>query len=141
MSARQLKQQTRKLFREVRAVQCPAFPKETVAFNSKGINHLFHKGTRTNRMRSRKEIAIRVKLLPRAIKLLSLMPVYQQDVVFNIDGKTLKFWSLEGVVDDRRIKVIVRQIGNGNKHVWSVIPDWRKIRGVIQNAKSDLSKL
>jgi hypothetical protein len=69
------------------------------------------------------------------------MPIYQQNVVFNVGGKTLKFWSLEGVVDDRRIKVIVRQVGNGNKHFWSVIPDWRKIRGVIQNAKSDLSKL
>lgn len=138
---RKLKEQARKFFREVGSVQCPAFPKETITFNSKGINHLFHKGARTNRMRSGKEIAIRAKLLPRAVKLLSLMPVYQQDIVFESDGKMFKFWSVEGVVDNRRIKVIVRQVGNGNKHFWSVIPDWRKIKGVIQNAKSDLSKL
>ena len=39
-----------------------------------------------------------------------------------------------------RIKVIVRQVGNGAKHFWSVIPGWRKIRGAVSNARGDLSR-
>ncbi len=140
-SFRQLKQQARKFFQQTKAVFCPAFPDEKVVFNSKGINHLLYKSGRTNRRRSKKEAAIRINLLPRAVKLLSLITLYQQDVILEFGEKRLKYWSLEGVIDNRRIKVIVRQVGKGNKHFWSVIPDWRKIGGRVQNAKSNLSKL
>ena len=51
-----------------------------------------------------------------------------------------QLWALEAVIDERRIKVIVRQKGDGKKCFWSVIPAWRKFDGRTVNAKSDLSK-
>ena len=76
------------------------------------------------------------------MKVLKLMPLAQEESVFVAkDGKQVKYWDFEAVVDDRRIKVIVRQIGNGKKHFWSVIPAWRKIRGIRVNAQYDLSRL
>jgi len=47
----------------------------------------------------------------------------------------------EAVINDRRIKVVIRQVGNGQKHFWSVIPAWRKDRfGIINARKKNLEE-
>lgn len=135
-----LKQQARIFFRKTKSVSCPAFPNEKIVFNSKGLSHLFYKGSHKVSSRPDKETQIRVSLLPRAVKVLKLMPLAQEENTFTTEGRKVKYWAFEAVVDGRRIKVIVRQIGNGKKHFWSVIPAWRKIRGAAINSRSDLRK-
>lgn len=39
----------------------------------------------------------------------------------------VKYWGFVAIIDDYRIKVIVRQVGRGGKHFWSVIPAWTKL--------------
>lgn len=63
------------------------------------------------------------------------MPYWQEESHYIKDKTAYKFWCFEAVVENRRIKVIVRQVGNGKKHFWSVIPAWRKDRYGILNAK------
>jgi hypothetical protein len=135
------KKQIKKIFDQNREISCPAFPGEKVVLNSKGLHHIFYKGGIKKFARPEKESAVRASLVPRAIKVLKSMCFAQEESGLIVGKKTIVFWAFEAVVDDRRIKVIVRQIGNGNKHFWSVIPAWRRIRGKIVNAKNDLSKL
>jgi hypothetical protein len=118
-----LKRMAKEIFRKTKSVECPAFTGEKISFNSKGLNHLFYRGHR--RPREPKQSAIRIKLLPRAIKMLMIMPIYQDEISYVVGGRKFRFWSFEGVADGRRIKVIVKQIGSGKKHFWSVIPSWR----------------
>lgn len=134
----ELKEKGRKIFEKNKKISCPAFPKDKVIFNSKGLHHLFYDGTM--RARPEKEIETRVLLLPRALKVLKIMPLWQEERLIHREKKIIHFWALEGVVDKKRIKVIIRQKGNGKKCFWSVIPAWRKIDGKTVNAKSDLSK-
>ncbi len=69
------------------------------------------------------------------------MPLAQEEnTLTNRDGKVCKYWAFEAVVDERRLKVIIRQVGNGKKHFWSVIPAWRRIRGKVINAKGKLNE-
>lgn len=138
METTELKLKARQFFRRHKSVRCPAFPKERVYFNSKGLRHIFYDGAM--RARPEREMATRVLLLPRALKTLKKMPFWQERRTIQQKGKTVGFWSLEAVVDDRRIKVIIRQIGNGHKTFWSVIPSWRRVDGKIINAKSALEK-
>ena len=141
MTTRQeLKQHAAAFFKKHRSVLCPAFPKEKIAFNSKGLSHVFYKGAGKISARSVQESEVRVNLLPHAFKILKRMPLPQEEssMVDNA-GRLCRYWAFEAVVDDRRVKVIVRQIGNGNKHFWSVIPAWRKIRGQVVNAKRNLA--
>lgn len=140
MVNKKLKAEAAKFFAKNKFVRCPAFPKEKVTFNSKGLSHLFYKGSQKVFARPHQESEARVSLLPRALKILSLMPLSQEENVFEVHGKKVKYWAFEGVVDGRRIKVVVRQIGNGTKHFWSVIPAWRRARGVVVNARGNLSK-
>lgn len=130
---RKFKDQIKKIFDATKEVRCPAFPDEKVAFNAKGINHLIYKGNRSRREQSR--IQTNIRLLPSAIKVLKVMVYPQEETSYLRVGVNYKFWTFEAVVDNRRIKVIVRQVGNGKKHFWSVIPAWRKDRFGILNAK------
>ena len=127
------KKQIKEIFNRTKSVSCPAFSSERIIFNSKGINHLIYKGDRSRREMSR--IKINIRLLPRAIKLLSRATFYQEETSYEKESKTYRFWTFEAVVAKRRIKVIVREVGNGKKHFWSVIPAWRKDRFGILNAK------
>ena len=127
------KQQIKTIFDQTKHVKCPAFHNERIICNAKGINHLIYKGNRSRRPKDRIETNIR--LLPRAIQLLQKSTFWQEESTHNHDTVTSHFWAFEAVVDDRRIKVIVRQVGNGEKNFWSVIPAWRKDRFGILNAK------
>ena len=128
------KNQIRKIFDDTKEISCPAFSGEKIAFNAKGINHLLYKGNRSKRDISR--IQTNIRLLPRAITVLRLMPFFQEESDYEKDKILFKYWAFEAVVDGRREKVIVKQVGNGHKHFWSVIPAWRKDRFGILNAKS-----
>ena len=133
-----LKTEAEKFFKEHSFVHCPAFPGEKVYFNSKGFNHLFYKGD--NRARTHKEIVVRVGLLERAFKLLKMMPLAQEEDFIYREEKKITFWAFEGVVEGKRIKVIVRRRGTGYKLFWSVIPAWRKSKfGERRNSKGNLS--
>jgi hypothetical protein len=130
------KKQIKQIFEQNRIIVCPAIPNGEIILNAKGINHLIYKGNRSRRETER--ILTNIRLLPSAIKVLRFATFIQEESFYIQDNITYRFWTFEAVVDDRRIKVIVRQIGKGKKHFWSVIPAWRKDRYGILNAKRRL---
>ena len=132
------KQKAAAFFKKHKSVKCPAFPKERVYFNSKGLHHLFYEGSMS--ARPEKEAETRVSLLPRAFLVLKKSSFWQEERIVDHKGEILRYWSIEAVVEERRVKVIVQQKGRGRKSFWSVIPSWRKIDGKVINARSDLSK-
>ena len=133
------KNQIQAIFQQTKEIACPAFGGEMVIFNAKGINHLLYKGNRSERDLSR--IQTNIRLLPRAIRVLQLMPFFQEESGYEKEGVKFRYWAFEAVVDDRRVKDVVRQIGNGRKHFWSVIPAWRKDRfGVLNAMNRDLEE-
>jgi len=69
------------------------------------------------------------------------MPYFQEESNYKKENVSYKFWAFEAVINDRRIKVVIRQVGNGQKHFWSVIPAWRKDRfGIINARKKNLEE-
>jgi len=40
------------------------------------------------------------------------------------ESKAVQYWGIIAIVDARKIKVIIRKIGDGSFHFWSVIPAW-----------------
>jgi len=140
MTSEGLKKQAEKFFSEHKSVKCPAFSGGKVIFNSKGLSHLFYKGSQKIFARSHDETKVRVSLLARALEVLKVMPLAQEESVFVVHGKKVRYWAFEAVINDRRVKVVVRQVGNGKKHFWSVIPAWRRTRGQVTNSKGNLSK-
>lgn len=115
-------------------------PKRESRLQQQRIEPSFYKGSQKVFARAHDEAKIRVSLLPRALEILEVMPLAQEESVFEVHGKKIKYWAFEAVVSNRRVKVVVRQGGNGNKHFWSVIPAWRRARGKVVNARGNLGR-
>ncbi len=113
------KNQIRKIFNDTKEISCPAFAGEVILFNAKGINHLLYKGNRSKRDISR--IQTNIRLLPRAIKVLRLMPFYQEESWGAGRRLEIKLWPNDVIASDsvacfRKLNLAVNQQNDINKN-------------------------
>ena len=122
-------------YESIRKAHCPYLEQE-VAFNSKGLNHLKFNGQ--GRARTIEEQKVRFNLLKYAPEIISRshtvqgILVQQNEEKIRSLGETkvilskVTFYEFMAVLDDKRIKVILKQLNDGNIFFWSVIPYWKK---------------
>lgn len=122
-------------YRKISAVFCPYFNEE-ISFNSKGLGHI--KFTGQGKARSSEDQNFRIKHISVAPTILSKSHTLQGYLNMNRservrkNGKTktkevrVNYYEFIAVVEQKRFKVIVKQIGEGNKFFWSIIPFWKK---------------
>ncbi len=129
-----LRDDTQEKYRSIGRISCPAF-KEPVHFSAEGFNHIIFKRARSERERSSQ--ILRFKLLPLAVKLVRLTTTYQEveHTLKEVEvkrhkkrvriPKTVTYWGIIAIIDGRKIKVILRKIGdNGSLQFWSIVPAW-----------------
>lgn len=125
-------------FKSVGSVRCPYFM-EPVHFNARGLEHLKFK--RHNNARPANDQYIRFKLLHLAPEVLRLsrtiQGIYETQRFERIRShgrtdtilKLVTYYEFIAVLKKVRIKVIVKQIENGEKFFWSIIPYWGTVKG------------
>ena len=129
-----LREDAQKFYISTRPISSPAL-NEYVYFTAEGFNHIIFKGSRHEREHSSQ--ILRFKLLPRAVKLVALSTTHQEYEEtlkeFWVKShkqkvrktKPVKYWGIIAIIDGRKIKVILRKIGdNGQLHFWSIVPAW-----------------
>jgi hypothetical protein len=129
-----LRDDAQKFYSSTRPVQSLALG-EFVHFTAEGFNHIIFKGSRSERERPSQ--ILRFKLLPKAIKLIGLSTTYQEyeETLKEFEVKSfkrkvrktkpVKYWGIIAIIVGRKIKVILRKIGdNGQLHFWSIVPAW-----------------
>ncbi|MEK7612748.1 MAG: hypothetical protein AAB449_01210 [Patescibacteria group bacterium] len=129
-----LRADTQNFYSHIGRVCSPAFNEE-VHFTAEGFNHIVFKGPRSERERSSQ--ILRFKLLPLAVKLVKIATTFQEfeETIKQFEVKThkkrvqkakpVRYWGLIGIIEGRKIKVILRKIGdNGTMHFWSIVPAW-----------------
>lgn len=148
-----LRESSNNFYKKIGAIRCPALNNEFVHFTAEGFNHLMYKGAR--RERSKNDQVTKFKLLPNAKMIIGISTTYQEydESLITIRKKkfkkiveesaTAKYWGFVAILNNFRVKVVVTQIGNGQKQFLSVIPAWktqyyRDIR-VISMAVGDLA--
>lgn len=115
-------------------IHCPYFG-DKVSFNAAGLKHLKFKSDKV--ARSRLEQYARLKLLNLAPRVLSLSRTVQgiwetkhferirmhsrTDTIL----KPVSYYEFIAVLDNVRVKVIVKQIEGGQRFFWSIIPYWK----------------
>lgn len=107
---------------------------ERVSFTAEGFNHILFKGSRRERERSSQ--IMRFRLLPRAIRLIAHANTFQEfeeksreyevkvQKKRRLKTKLVRYWGIIAIFEERKIKVILRKIGNGQLHFWSIVPAW-----------------
>lgn len=116
---RKLKNKTLFLYKKTDFVICKAFNGEKIHFDPSGFRHLIYKGKDS---RSISDQMRRLKLFSSAILVLKEAENFEKYSNF---GNT-KFWSVTKMIEQVFVVVIVRQIGSGKKHFFSVMPRKRK---------------
>jgi hypothetical protein len=114
-------------------VKCPYLNKE-VAFNSKGIRHLKFKSD--TQARPHADQYARLKLLYLAPKIVAAsrtvqgickMRHFETEKMHSRWEDKLRdvtYYEFIAVMDNLRVKVIVKQVGTGEPYFWSIIPYW-----------------
>ncbi len=120
-------------YKSIGEVRCPYFS-ERVAFNAKGWRHLAFKSDR--QARTQKDQYSRMKLLrlaPEIIKKSHTLQGIWRTRKFEIQKinsrwehhlREVILYEFIAVLENVRVKVIVKEIEGGEKHFWSIIPYW-----------------
>ena len=133
-----VKEEARGIYTEFKPVKCPALNFELVHFTSEGFNHITYRAG--SHSRSEQDQYMRLKMLELARRVIQISATFQeyeeklQDVVARVGKKKvkvtklIKYWGFIAIQQKRKIKVIIRQTGEGKIHFWSVVPFWRTTR-------------
>jgi hypothetical protein len=126
------KQQAKELYTKERELYNPYF-KERITLNADGFHHLQFSARRE---RDKSAQLLKFKLLPLAISVIKASGTLQEyRELLGASGATssrgetplkrIEYWAFVAIVGAARIKirVILRKVGNGNIHFWSVMPD------------------
>lgn len=128
-----LRDDTRAWYKSLKPIQSPAL-NNLVHFTSEGFEHIIFKRARAERDKSSQ--MMRLKLLPRAVKLIEQSTTFQEyeETIKQFAVKRRKkneliskkvvYWGIIAIVNERKIKVIIRKIGEGQLHFWSIVPAW-----------------
>lgn len=128
-----VKAEAEEFYGSVVEIYCPYFG-EKIAFNAKGLRHLKFKSDQQARLRN--EQYARLKLLPYAPEVLKKsytvqgiwrtkkLEAQKTNNRWEHIVKEVVFYEFIAVLDNVRVKVIVKEVQGGERHFWSVIPYW-----------------
>ena len=142
MSYLEIKLQAKKLYSKIGRVSCPAFGGDFVSFNRLGFSHLLRKGhiPRPKSEQKRRlsllkyaEVIVKnpkAKIYFRQIEAKYLINRHGQKI---LTASLVKFWTFIEEIDGKKIKLVIRQLGNGNKHFLSIME--RRHKNVLAISK------
>jgi len=130
---KEVKERGEELYKSLGEVSCP-YLKEKISFGAQGLEHLKFK--RREKARLEKDQYMRFKLLHLAPEILKSSHTLQgiletkklerirtnsrTDIVL----KPVTYYEFIAVLKRNRVRIIVKQIENGQKFFWSIVPFW-----------------
>jgi hypothetical protein len=117
MSYYAFRRRAEKFYKTLMSVQSSHFNGAWVIFNNVGFKHLIRKA----RVRSQKEQIKRFKLLTYVPEIITDPSANISHRIDTTSRHKVQYWSFYKEKDGKEITVIVRQVGNGVKHFYSVM--------------------
>ncbi len=130
---KKVRDEAERLYQTLNSVYCP-YLKEKVLFNAKGLRHLKFKSDQ--QARAQKDQYPRLKLLYLAPQVLNKSHTLQgiwrtkrfephkTSGKWKYIMKDVIFYEFIAVLENVRIKVIIKEVFGGERYFWSVIPYW-----------------
>ncbi|MDO8515473.1 MAG: hypothetical protein Q7S14_03155 [bacterium] len=118
MSYLQAKKSAKLLYKKIGKIDVAALDGESVSFTRVGFDHLIRKG---RVKRNKKEQFHRFGLLKYVAQILQNKNV---TILYRENKRNLsiaKFWTFVEVIQRTKIKLVVRQVGDGSKHFFSIM--------------------
>ncbi len=130
------KHKAKSIYSKIGRVHCPALNNDIVAFTSEGFNHLVRKGRIPRPKNEQKRRFVLVQYIEKIIKNPKAVILYRRKEtksVVNRHGEKITiqsiadFWTFITEINDCKIKVVIRQVEDGQKKFQSVMGDGVKI--------------
>lgn len=128
-----VKEEAEKFYATIVEVYCPYFG-EKIPFNAKGLKHLKFKSDQIARpiidQYSRLKL---IKFVPEVLKLSKTLQGLYEIKRFETQKinkrwekvmKIVIYYEFIAVINNVRLKVIIKEVRGGEKHFWSVVPFW-----------------
>lgn len=107
-------------YKSIVRIKCPYFNNEYVFFNMKGFDHLLRKGGKTRPFYDQLK---RLTLLVYCKQILAGEYTYVKFRFVTKEGGFACFWAFSNTsVNGLKMRLIVRQINNRQKHFFSIFP-------------------
>jgi len=134
----QKREKAKSIYDAHRTVYSPYF-KDQIVFNSDGFHHLRYSARRE---RNKEEQVLKFTLLPLGIRIIGTATTLQEYRKIlspvgdrsprdgSIKMKMVEWWGLIAIFveHDIKVRVVLRKVGDGNVHFWSVMP-YAKLKG------------
>lgn len=130
----EIKQQAKNVYSKIGRLPCPALGGEYVTFNRLGFSHLLRKGHVPRPKSEQKRRLFLLKYAEQIVKNPKSKIYFRQTeekYFINRHGQKIlttsiaKFWTFIEDVDNKKIKLVIRQLGSGQKHFLSIMEDNR----------------
>ena len=122
---KQEKARAKDLYRKHRVIYSPYF-QEKITLNSKGFYHLQHS---KGRLRDLKEQLFKFRCIELGIEVIkksSTIQEYREVEILDKNNHLEKayYWGMVAIVGESNLKmrVVIRKVGDGEIHFWSVMP-------------------
>lgn len=124
-------------YKSIGSIKLPALNVD-VFFTSDGFHHLQFDGTRAERTKHVQKnkmlcLSEAVMVIKKSATIqeyrVHLQPVGKRDKRGFRPAKRVEYYALHAITDFnklRRIIVVLRRVGGGNLHFWSVMPSWKE---------------
>jgi len=128
-------------YKSIKEVYCPYF-KEKISFSSQGLEHLKFK--QRGKARPEQDQQMRFKLInlaPEVVRIsASVQGIWETKRFEYIKTnsrwenilKDVTYYEFIAVIKRNRVKIVIKQIEDGKKIFWSIIPFWRMNKGTMK---------
>ena len=125
--------QIKNKYRKKTKIQCPAFDNEALILGADFWKHLLLQ--KNKRLRTVEDMNGRLNAVDKMVEIVENTFYYQDFYTGKEKSKIIYYWTILAVINDIRYGVIIRKKGKqGNKHIYSIIPNFR---GVIPRSDRD----
>ena len=139
-----VKKDAENFYRGIGEINCP-YLGDKVVFNVKGLEHIKFKERGKARVIDDQYIRLKLlKLVPKIIANSHTLQEYFETKKFekiNINSRwenraiDVIYYGFVAIINNARMKVIVKQMSGGNKFFWSLIPFWKNDKKNSENKK------
>ena len=125
--------QIKNKYRKKTKIQCPAFENEALILGADFWKHLLLQ--KNKRLRTVEDMNGRLNAVDKMVEIVENTFYYQDFYTGREKTKVIYYWTILAIINDIRYGVIIRKKGKqGNKHIYSIIPNFR---GVIPRSDRD----
>ena len=135
-----VKQEAENYYKTVNAVFCP-YLKSKINFNAKGLDHIKMKSWNKSRLVSDQYLRLKfLKLVQEVLKNFGTLQEFRETKNFERIKDTgrwqsimkpVVYYGFVAILNNVKIKIIVKRVEGGQPYFWSVIPFWKTQRDEI----------